>query len=87
MTDTGIQWLVGSKRSVGMTELNLSNTALTGNCFLRKMPHLNSLHLDCCSSLNGLGLQNIAMSCYALKYLSVGLNKQLSGMSSLHVGN
>ena len=60
VNDAGIQWLVGSCYSPKIQKLNLSNTELTGNCFLRMMPHLTSLILDCCSSLNGQGLCNIA---------------------------
>jgi hypothetical protein len=78
VSDAGIQWVVGSCYSTQMSELDLSNTDLTGNCFLRKMPHLTKLRLDCCSSLNGQGLQNISASCKSLKWLSLALNKQLS---------
>ena len=60
VNDSGIQWLVGSCHSRKIKELNLSNTELTGNCFLKMMPFLTSLILDCCSSLNGQGLNNIA---------------------------
>ena len=38
--DAGIQWLVGSCFSTGITELDLSGTDMTGNCFLRRMPRL-----------------------------------------------
>lgn len=78
VTDAGIQWLVGSCHSPNIQHLDLSNTALTGNCFLRLMPKLTYLSLECCSSLNGQGLQNIAMSCLQLEYLSLSLNKQLN---------
>lgn len=78
ITDTGIQWMVGSCHSIKISYLNLSNTALTGNCFLRKMSSLNTLILECCSSLNGQGLQNMASSCPQLKHLSLSMNKQLT---------
>ena len=53
MTDAGVQWVVGSCHSPALLNLDLSNTSLTGNCFLRRLPHLHTLKLDCCSSLTG----------------------------------
>ena len=67
MNDAGIQWLVGSRYSPKIKELNLSNTELTGNSFLKMMPHLTSLILDCCSSLNGQGLSNVATRYWVVK--------------------
>ena len=77
LTDNGIQWLVGSCHSTKITRLDLSSTGLTGNCFLRKLPHLSFLALECCPSLNGQGLQNVAKTCPHLIHFSVSLNKQL----------
>ena len=77
LTDNGIQWLIGSCHSTKIQTLDFSNTNLTGNCFLRKMPYLNHLKLDGCVSLNGSGLVNIAASCSVLNYLSISMNKQL----------
>ena len=53
VTDAGVQWVVGSCHSPALLNLDLSNTSLTGNCFLRRLPHLRTLKLDCCSSLTG----------------------------------
>ena len=78
LTDAGIQWLIGSCYSVKLQELELSNTDTTGNCFLRKLPNLTHLSLDCCASLKGSGLQNIAASCPNLTYFSISMNKQLN---------
>ena len=78
LTDNGVQWLIGSCHSTKIQTLDFSNTNLTGNCFLRKMPFLNHLKLDGCASLNGSGLANIAASCSVLTYLSISMNKQLS---------
>ena len=79
ITDAGVQWIVGSCHSIKISYLNLSNTSLTGNCFLRKMPCLNILILECCSALTGNGLQNIAACCPQIKKLSLSMNKQLTG--------
>ena len=53
VTDAGIQWIVGSCHSPSLHSLDLSNTDLTGNSFLRRLPQLSTLVLDCCASLSG----------------------------------
>ena len=53
VTDAGIQWIVGSCHSPSLRSLDLSNTDLTGNSFLRRLPQLSTLVLDCCASLSG----------------------------------
>ena len=78
LTDAGIQWLIGSCHSTQIRILDFSNTNLTGNCFLRKMPFLYHLKLDGCANLKGSGLANIAASCPALNGLSLSMNKQLN---------
>lgn len=78
ITDNGIQWLIGSCHSPKITKLDLSNTYLTGNCFLRKMPHLSFLSLNCCYNLNSKGLESISMTCQNLKYFSISQCKQIS---------
>ena len=44
--DAGVQWIVGSCHSTGITELDLSNTDMTGNCFLRRMTSLRVLKAE-----------------------------------------
>ena len=65
VTDAGIQWVVGSCHSPALLNLDLSNTSLTGNCFLRRLPHLHTLKLDCCSSLTG------KMNMFQINFISI----------------
>ena len=54
--DAGVQWLVGSRHSPRLLELDLSGTDVTGNCFLRRLPELRKLRMEGCVSLCGAGL-------------------------------
>ncbi len=76
--DAGVQWLVGSRYSPALRQLDLSGTDLTGNCFVRRLPRLCKLRLEGCASLSAAGLANIAASCPCLSSLCLAKCKQLT---------